>query len=141
MPTFISLIRKKLKSFLLKKISEAIKRNKNDADTFESTFVMVLNNVFNNFLTDTYKIYNYKMHFKGKLIIPALEISIDFLKEIFDTCLKELNKRSKIFLIDQEEIGICRDFFIKCQLVKIQTASDAFKHKNISSIELETIKE
>ncbi|TBU07151.1 hypothetical protein CWI36_0318p0010 [Hamiltosporidium magnivora] len=81
------------------------------------------------------------MHFKGKLIIPALEISIDFLKEIFDTCLKKLNKRSKMFLIDQEEIGICRDFFIKCQLVKIQTASDAFKLKNIFSIELETIKE
>ncbi|KAK1347373.1 hypothetical protein LUQ84_003137 [Hamiltosporidium tvaerminnensis] len=99
-------------------------------------------NIWVGFLHDIFKVYYVKSKlFKSELIIYAFDISLDSFQEIYSKFLDELKEETEIFLIDQEEMEKCRDFFLKCILFKIKSITDIFNHENLLSIEVTTIKE
>ncbi|TBT97143.1 hypothetical protein CWI36_3107p0010, partial [Hamiltosporidium magnivora] len=93
------------------------------------------------FLHEIYKVYLKFKFFECKLNIYAFDISLDSFQEIYSKFLDELKEETKIFLIDQEEMEKCRDFFLKCILFKIKSMNDTFNLENLLSIEVTTIKE
>ncbi|TBT97512.1 hypothetical protein CWI37_2220p0010 [Hamiltosporidium tvaerminnensis] len=93
------------------------------------------------FLHEIYKVYLKSKFFECKLNIYAFDISLDSFREIYSKFLKDLKGKTKIFLIDEEEMEKCRDFFLKCILFKIKSITDIFNHENLLSIEVTTIKE
>ncbi|TBU10087.1 hypothetical protein CWI38_2033p0010 [Hamiltosporidium tvaerminnensis] len=93
------------------------------------------------FLHEIYKVYLKSKFFECKLNIYAFDISLDSFREIYSKFLKDLKGKTKIFLIDEEEMEKCRDFFLKCILFKIKSMTDTFNLENLLSIEVTTIKE
>ncbi|TBU07102.1 hypothetical protein CWI36_0327p0010 [Hamiltosporidium magnivora] len=77
----------------------------------------------------------------GNIPQNSFEISLDSFREIYNAFLNEKNENNEMFLIHPEEMKACRDFFFKCILFRIKCLTEKFNVENISSIELEIIKE
>ncbi|TBU09799.1 hypothetical protein CWI38_2114p0010, partial [Hamiltosporidium tvaerminnensis] len=93
------------------------------------------------FLHEICKVYVKRKNFNSKLYISAFEISLESFKEIYYSFIKELKKNQERFLVSDQEIEKCRDFFLRCILYKIKNITNCFKLTNVPAIDVEIIKE
>ncbi|TBU02262.1 hypothetical protein CWI39_1196p0010 [Hamiltosporidium magnivora] len=93
------------------------------------------------FLLEIYRLYLRTEYFKCELTIFAFEISLVSFQEIYNDFLEKLETNKKMFLIGQEEMEACRDFFLKCVLFRIKHLTEKFDKRSILSIDFEIIKE
>ncbi|TBU10482.1 hypothetical protein CWI38_1731p0010 [Hamiltosporidium tvaerminnensis] len=96
--------------------------------------------IWTDFLHEIYKVYVKRNNFNSKLYISVFEISLESFKEIYYSFIKELKKNQEMFLVSDQEIEKCREFFLRCILYKIKSITNCFKLTNVPAIDVEIIK-